>query len=205
MQATHSLNRQKSNPMHLTSTSSNLRKPSIMKATRPSIFRSSARFRQLLTLVNPASMDAKTNSRSQASGLSRLILQSALATALLLIGNVAMGQTNTWDGSSSNNWNTPANWSLNQVPTSAHDVVIDINANISVNTGSITINSLAISNGASVTLTASGSARTITIDNNGSFIESGSTLTLQGQNNGGTRTMTWHILAQILLCPLPVN
>ena len=70
-------------------------------------------------------MDAKTNSRSQASGLSRLILQSALATALLLIGNVAMGQTNTWDGSSSNNWNTPANWSLNQVPTSAHDVVID--------------------------------------------------------------------------------
>mgnify|MGYP000912505309 FL=1 len=44
-------------------------------------------------------------------------------------------QTNTWDGSSSANWNTAANWSLNQVPTAAHDVVIPngITANITVN------------------------------------------------------------------------
>jgi len=97
-------------------------------------------------------------------------------------------QTNTWDGSSSNNWNTAANWSLGSVPTNAHDVVININANISVDASS-TINSLTISNSAAVTFTSSGGGRIITIDNSGSTISAGSTLTLRGSTGSGTRLM----------------
>ncbi|MCD4819652.1 MAG: hypothetical protein K8S23_13270 [Candidatus Cloacimonetes bacterium] len=32
--------------------------------------------------------------------------------------------TNTWDGSSSWNWNTTANWSRGTVPTASEDVVL---------------------------------------------------------------------------------
>ncbi len=97
--------------------------------------------------------------------------------------------TNTWDGSSSNYWNTAANWSLNSVPTSAHDVVININADIQINTNS-TINTLNINGNSEVKFTSSGGARRIRIDNTGSSIASGSTLTLQGSTGYGTRSMT---------------
>lgn len=55
---------------------------------------------------------------------------------MLLISLFSFAQTNTWDGSSDANWNTAANWSLNVVPTAAHDVVIPngITATITVNT-----------------------------------------------------------------------
>jgi len=99
------------------------------------------------------------------------------------------GQTNTWDGSSSNNWNTAANWSLNAVPTAAHDVVINSNAPILVNT-TTTINSLTINNSATVSFTSSGGGRIITIDNTGSSIAFGSSLTLQGSTGSGTRSMS---------------
>lgn len=107
----------------------------------------------------------------------------------LLIPVISFSQTNTWDGSSSNNWNTAANWSLNLVPTAAHDVVININAAINVDANA-TINSLTISGSATVSLTSSGGGRTITIDNTGSTVALGSTLTLQGSNGSGTRSMS---------------
>jgi hypothetical protein len=112
----------------------------------------------------------------------------------LLITNLffvrtAFSQTNTWDGSSSNLWNTGSNWSLNHVPTSSENVLINKNANISVNT-STTINNLTISGNAAVSLTSYGGGRTITIDNNGSSIAGGSTLTLNGSTGSGTRSMT---------------
>jgi hypothetical protein len=102
--------------------------------------------------------------------------------------NFALGQTNTWDGSSSNNWNTAANWSLNLVPGSSHDVVINSNASISVNT-SATINTLTITSNATVSFTSSGGGRTITIDNSGSSITAGSSLSLRGSTGSGTRSM----------------
>lgn len=107
----------------------------------------------------------------------------------LLFTSAVSAQTNTWDGSSSNNWNTAANWSLNAVPTAAHDVVININATINVDV-SPTINSLTVSGNATVTLASSGASRTITVDNNGSNIASGSTLTIKGSAGAGTRSMT---------------
>lgn len=111
----------------------------------------------------------------------------SILTVIMLV-TVSFAQTNTWDGSSSNSWNTGANWSLGIVPTAAHNVVININAAIQVNT-SPTINSLAISGSATVSLTSSGGSRTITIDNTGSSIANGSTLTIQGITGGGTNSM----------------
>jgi Secretion system C-terminal sorting domain len=107
---------------------------------------------------------------------------------ILFCGISAFSQTNTWTGFSSNNWNTAANWSLNLVPTAAHDVVININDAIDVDISS-TINSLTISGSATVTLTCAVADATITIDNSGSTIVLGSTLTLEGANGGGTRSM----------------
>lgn len=106
----------------------------------------------------------------------------------MMLVTVSFAQTNTWDGSTNNNWNTAANWSLNAVPTAAHDVVININAAIQVD-ASPTINSLTISGSATVSLTSNGAGQTITIDNNGSSIALGSTLTLQGSTGPGTRDM----------------
>ena len=96
---------------------------------------------------------------------------------------------NIWSGSTNNNWNTGSNWSLNHVPTSGEDVVININASILVDNSS-TINSLTISNSATVSFTSSGGGRTITIGNTGSSIGGGGTLTLQGSTGSGTRSMT---------------
>lgn len=123
--------------------------------------------------------------------ISTLFRNKALTVLLgLLFPMISFCQTNTWDGSSSNNWNTAANWSLNQVPTAAHDVVININAAINVDAATITINSLTINGSANVSLTSSGGGRTITIDNSGSTVALGSTLTLQGSTGSGTRSMT---------------
>jgi Secretion system C-terminal sorting domain len=115
--------------------------------------------------------------------------KALLYVFLFLLPVASFSQTNTWDGSSSNNWNTAANWSLNLVPTAAHDVVVNINAAINVDV-SATINSLTVSGSATVSFTSSGGGRVITIDNTGNSIALGSTLTLQGSNGSGTRSMS---------------
>ena len=109
----------------------------------------------------------------------------------LFFNAIAVSQTNTWDGSNGTNWNTAANWSLNLIPTSAHDVVININATIDVDATPPNLKSLTISGNATVSFTCSGANRTITIANTGTgfSIATGSSLTLYGQNAGGGRTM----------------
>ena len=123
--------------------------------------------------------------------MKRILLKSKLFAVTLTIANLffvtaVFAQTNTWDGSSSNNWNTGSNWSLNHVPTSSEDVVININAAINVNT-SPTVHSLTISNSATVSFTSSGASRTITIANTGNSIDAGSKLTLIGSTSGFTQ------------------
>jgi len=109
----------------------------------------------------------------------------------LCINAVVFAQTNTWDGSNGTNWNTAANWSLNLVPTSTHDVVININAAIDVDATPPNLKSLSISGNATVSFTCSGANRTITITNTGTgfSIANGSSLALDGQNAGGGRSM----------------
>jgi hypothetical protein len=79
---------------------------------------------------------------------------------LFLLGIFAMyagqAQTNTWDGSGGNNWNTASSWSLNVVPTAAHDVVIPngITATINVNVNAVC---------KSFTMNGGGSSNTVSI------------------------------------------
>ena len=42
----------------------------------------------------------------------------------IVLVKTSFAQTATWDGSSSTDWNTAANWSTNAVPTSSNDVII---------------------------------------------------------------------------------
>ncbi|MBL0008312.1 MAG: hypothetical protein IPP25_14365 [Saprospiraceae bacterium] len=120
---------------------------------------------------------------------SLLGLWTTIKILLILGGNFfvlsgALGQTNTWTGDTDNNWNVTTNWSEMAVPTSSHDVVIDEDASIILGAAAYTINSLTISNSSAVTFTAVTSSRTITIDETGSSIGAGSTLTLVGGASG---------------------
>ncbi|KIA89138.1 T9SS type A sorting domain-containing protein [Kaistella jeonii] len=65
------------------------------------------------------------------------IFRKSWIVLLLLISAFAFAQTNTWDGSKSNNWDDYRNWSLNLVPNSAHDVVIPNNYTVTVNTAAV--------------------------------------------------------------------
>ena len=112
----------------------------------------------------------------------------AIFTAILFMGGTAMGQTNTWIGPNNGFWNTGANWSGGTVPTATSDVVINTNVNIRVNV-STTINTLTTSGTATASLTADGGGRTITIDNTGSSIGLGTTLSLRGTTGAGTQSM----------------
>ena len=83
-------------------------------------------------------------------------------------------QTATWDGSSSTDWNTAANWSTNAVPTSSNDVIIPNVTNNPIITSSsdechnLTIQSGGVltSNNGSYKLTAA----SITVDDGGSLV-----------------------------------
>ena len=68
----------------------------------------------------------------------------------LIFTQQTSAQTNTWDGSAGNgNWNTASNWSLNLVPTNAHDVVIpnNVTTTITVNTATAFCKTLTINGG----------------------------------------------------------
>ncbi|MFZ4059010.1 MAG: beta strand repeat-containing protein, partial [Ferruginibacter sp.] len=95
-----------------------------------------------------------------------------------------------WDGSSSNDWNTNANWTPSGVPTASDAVVIDLAVAITVSANAVA-SSLTISNSRTVSLTSSGGGRTLTLSNVGTAlnIQSGSSLTLQGSTGSGTRSM----------------
>ena len=98
------------------------------------------------------------------SGMGKHI--SLLLIMLFSISFTLTAQTNTWDGSSSANWNTATNWSLNQVPTAAHDVVIPngITANITVNTAAVC---------KTLTMNGGTTANTLTINNPNSLSVAG--------------------------------
>jgi hypothetical protein len=60
------------------------------------------------------------------------------------------GATITWDGSSSSDWFTAANWDLNRNPIELDDVVIDLNSTVNLPSGT-TIKSLTIGNASGTT------------------------------------------------------
>ena len=89
----------------------------------------------------------------------------------------------TWDGSSSTDWNTAANWSNNAVPTATDDVVIPNLGNDPVISGAFTINNIDLQSGTPLTVASGGSltldgtlsnAGSVTIQSGGSFLQGSS-------------------------------
>jgi len=120
--------------------------------------------------------------------------------ALLLASGGVWGQTTyTWTGSMDNSWNVAENWEGDDIlmsprtaPAPDDILVISINASIT-NVPTQIIGRLQINGGATVILSTSGAGvRTLTISNavTALEIESGSSLTLTGNNGGGSRTLT---------------
>ena len=97
--------------------------------------------------VNTATLQI-SNAPSSWNGYQyRAIVDGANSTVLIL------GFTNYWNGTVSNAWENPANWSCNSIP--------DINTDVFINTGTVVINSngvcrsIKVSPGASVTVNTS--------------------------------------------------
>jgi hypothetical protein len=102
--------------------------------------------------------------------MKKLLLNSKSIAIVLVVMNLfiagaAIGQTNTFDGSSSNNWNTAANWSLNHVPLATEDVVIPNSFAVTVNTTTAVCNSLAITGGFTDCSVTIASPNTLTVTN----------------------------------------
>ncbi len=80
-----------------------------------------------------------------------------LVILILVFPGLGKAATITWDGSSSTDWTTAANWSSNSVPTASDIVIIPSGVpNDPIITTSVTITSMAISQGAMLTIQPSG-------------------------------------------------
>lgn len=120
-----------------------------------------------------------------------------LITALLcmLLPALLPGQsTYTWNQSGGGNWATASNWSPSRSTPANNDILVINTSGTFTITGipTQTIGRLIISGNTQVTLAPTGSARTLTISNPALAmdIQTGSQLTLIGQNGGGTRSLT---------------
>ncbi|MAW84059.1 MAG: hypothetical protein CL832_06575, partial [Crocinitomicaceae bacterium] len=96
-----------------------------------------------------------------------------LIVSLILIAlKTSYSQTATWDGSSSTDWNTAANWSTNSVPTSSNDVIIpDVTNDPIITSSSDECHNLTIQSGGVLT------------SNNGSYKLTTASITV---NDGGS-------------------
>lgn len=98
---------------------------------------------------------------------------------------------NTWTGTTSTDWNTASNWFFASVPISTEEVHIVSKSNQPLANSSVTVASMKIYSGATVTLTNSTTNFTISgaFDNAGTISLQNSTLTLGGAVTGsGTIT-----------------
>ena len=92
------------------------------------------------------------------------IFTKALLLILIMWGFELMAQTNTWNGSSSTAWNTPANWSLGHAPLASENVVIpSAPANQPLISGTTTpvCTNLTINSGASLTISGTSVANAL--------------------------------------------
>lgn len=98
----------------------------------------------------------------------------------LFFAGTAIGQTNTFNNASGNNWNTIANWSLGHVPLAAEDVVIPDNESVTVNTAAVC---------ATLTMGAGGNDVTVSISNGQSLTVTGAVTMNAGTGSSDDRTL----------------
>tara|TARA_Y100000815_G_scaffold149549_1_gene135345 strand:- start:42234 stop:44243 length:2010 start_codon:yes stop_codon:yes gene_type:complete len=94
----------------------------------------------------------------------KITLKQKMMLCMLLVNLFCFAQTNVWTGQQSTYWNTPANWSLNQIPTLDTNVLISVTqtGNYPVVTGEDGVadcNNITIEEGASVTVSGDGAGQ----------------------------------------------
>ncbi|WP_234109117.1 T9SS type A sorting domain-containing protein [Chryseobacterium sp. R2A-55] len=114
-------------------------------------------------------------------------LEKYCLVLFVLISSFAIGQTNTWKGGSGNgtqknDWNRPANWSLNKLPTATTDVVIPGGV---ANMPSIAANTSAVANN----LTINAGATLTTADSSTSLLNIKGNFTNNGTLNAGAASL----------------
>jgi hypothetical protein len=109
---------------------------------------------------------------------------NALAT---LSETIVVGQ-NQWTGlGGTNNWNDPANWSEGYTPNALDNVIIPAGANVTLDSGSVTVSSLTVAG----TLNLTGGSLSVAQDSSIANLDlSGGTLSGDGQVRIGT-SLTW--------------
>jgi hypothetical protein len=106
--------------------------------------------------------------------------------------NMYFYKQDTWSGTTTTNWATATNWASGSAPTSTSDVVIASSANQPIIGSDVTINSLAISTGATLTVNsgynltvtnAVANSGTMTLQNNANLLQSSATTTNSNSGN----------------------
>ncbi len=105
----------------------------------------------------------------------RVVSNTPLITGAINVSNLTINRQGSWKGSTSADWNNPANWDCNSLPTLTTDVIISAGKTFYPTSSS---NSL-------------GLAKNLTIENGASVTVSGFTLQIAGSiSNSGTFTAT---------------
>jgi hypothetical protein len=102
------------------------------------------------------------------------------AVLVLVLGGAASADTHTWTGSDAtdNNWSTPGNWDINQVPAAGDDVVVTLDDN---GLGSIVVVDADTAALKSFTISKSNTGTQQNVDGPGKLIVDG---TLTGSSSG---------------------
>ena len=117
----------------------------------------------------------------------------------IVLVKTSFAQTATWDGSSSTDWNTAANWSTNAVPTSSNDVIIpDVTNDPILGSSSDECHNLTIQSGGVLT-SNNGSYKlttaSITVNDGGSLVISNGEVESSGDADfSGDLTMSGGLL-----------
>ena len=113
--------------------------------------------------------------------------KSTLFFLVLLLASFISNAQITWDGSSSTDWNTTANWSTNSVPTSSDDVIIpDVTNDPVLSSSSDVCKDMTIQNGAILTSNNSSyklTASSITVNDGGSLVISNGDVEITGTSD----------------------
>lgn len=128
------------------------------------------------------------NATTNMSGyMYRVMVTGSSGTVTSSPATLTVNATNTWNGSVSNAWNVPANWSCGSIPTAATDVVIPSGSFPSpqVNITNAIANNITINSGASLSFVAGSNMLEVkgNFTNNGTFTAVAGKLKLSGSGS----------------------
>ena len=142
----------------------------------------------LSTYIPPFLISRKLIGINTSYFMKKLFSKSGMLAMMLMVVSLffvsaAIGQTNTWTGTTNANWGTPTNWSLGIVPLSTHTVIIPDNATGGNDNPTVDVAAVC----ATLTMSTGTSARTLTISGTNSLTLSGALSIETGTGSGDNK------------------